>query len=442
MNQYLKSQKRSLVIKNREFLLVILLSIASIFGSTLPASAVLPLSEDHTVNHSTISLNNSQVSVAPMVTVGASHLVGLKSDGTVVAVGDNGLGQCNVGHWTDIVQVSAGFYFTVGLRSDGTVVAAGGYSYAQPTLGRWTDGRWTDIVQIAAGRHDVFGLKSDGTVVVKGGSNYGQWNSGIHDWADITQIAAGGLHTVGLKSDGTVVAVGNNERGQCDVTDWTDIVQVTASHIGGSTFGVRSDGTVVAVGNSEHGQCNVGGWTDIVQVATYWWTHTVGLKKDGTVITTTPLPAAVNVSNWNSIIQISGGRNNIAGLKSDGTVVSTEPDFTLDEWNLGIMTEHTLTVSSAGNGVVITPGEESFNYTAGSMIHLVAKPDESYDFVNWTGDVGAIFNVNDPTTIITMNDNHSITANFKKKPPILLITIGTIVVVALAIFFFHEKRRS
>jgi len=51
--------------------------------------------------------------------------VGLRSDGTVIAVGWNGYGQCNVGDWTDIVQVDAGYCHTVGLKSDGTVVAAG-----------------------------------------------------------------------------------------------------------------------------------------------------------------------------------------------------------------------------------------------------------------------------------------------------------------------------
>ena len=426
--------------KNRKFLLIVLLSIASIFSSILSASAAMPLPDNPSINHSAIALNMSQGSVAPMVAAGAKHLVGLKSDGTVVAVGTNTLGQCDVGDWIDIVQVSAGYYYTVGLRSDGTVVAVGSNSHGQSNLGRWTD-----IVQIAAGPNHVVGLKSDGTVVVKGGNEYGQWSSGIHDWTDITQVAAGALHTVGLKSDGTVVAVGcvnGNNRGQCNVSNWTDIVHVTASQVGGSTFGLRSDGTVVAVGNNEYRQCDVGGWTDIVQVTTYWWTHTVGLKNDGTVITTTPLPTAVDVSTWNDIIQVSGGRNDIAGLKSDGTVVSTESDFPLGEWNLGIITEHTLTVSSTVGGAVTTPGEESFEYSAGAMIHLVAKPDADYHFVNWTGDVRVIFNINAATTVITMNDNHSITANFEKNPPILLLTVGIIVVVVLAISFFHERRTS
>ena len=416
--------------RNRKILLAVLLSIASVFSSILLASAAMPLPDDPSINHSAIALNISQESVAPMVAVGARHLVGLKSDGTVVAVGRNNEGQCEVSGWADIVQVSAGNYYTLGLRSDGTVIAVG----HAPNLGRWTD-----IVQIAAGHYHVVGLKSDGTVVAKGGNDYGQW-SGVRDWTDITQVAAGRVHTVGLKVDGTVVAVGNNDDGQCDVSNWTDIVQVAASRAG-TTVGLRSDGTVVAVGNNNDGQCDVGSWTDIVQVNTYW-THTIGLKNDVTVITTEPVPTAVDVSNWNDIIQVTTGWHDIAGLKSDGTVVSTEPDFPLSEWNLGIITEHTLTIASTIGGAVITPGEESFNYTAGAMIHLVAKADAGYHFVNWTGDVGTIFNVNVATTIITMNDNHSITANFEKKPPIWLLIVGIIAVVVLAIFFFHERRTS
>ena len=37
-----------------------------------------------------------------MIAAGRCHTVGLKSDGTVVAVGNNEFGQCDVGSWRDI----------------------------------------------------------------------------------------------------------------------------------------------------------------------------------------------------------------------------------------------------------------------------------------------------------------------------------------------------
>ena len=47
----------------------------------------------------------------------------MKADGTVVAVGDNDNSKCEVSHFSEIVEISAGGSHTVGLKKDGTVVA-------------------------------------------------------------------------------------------------------------------------------------------------------------------------------------------------------------------------------------------------------------------------------------------------------------------------------
>ena len=57
--------------------------------------------------------------------------MGLKRDGTVVAVGENDYGQCEVSGWRDIVAVAAGWSHTVGLKRDGTVVAVGYNKFGQ-----------------------------------------------------------------------------------------------------------------------------------------------------------------------------------------------------------------------------------------------------------------------------------------------------------------------
>ena len=175
-----------------------------------------------------------------MVTGGFDHTVGLKSDGTLVAVGSCSYGQCNFSDWIDIIQVDGGYEHTVGLKSDGTVVAVGNNVYGQCNVGKWTD-----ITQVAAGRQHTVGLKSDGTVVATGDDTYGQCN--VSGWTDIIQIAAGAnsWHTVGRRSDGTVVAAGGNWGGQCDVGGWIGIIQVVTG--GHHTVGLKADGTVVAV---------------------------------------------------------------------------------------------------------------------------------------------------------------------------------------------------
>ena len=255
------------------------------------------------------------------VSVGDCHTVGLKSDGTVVAVGENDDGQCDVSGWTDIVAVSAGNYHTVGLKSDGTVVATkytGDYYYGQCDVSGWTD-----IVAVSAGGSHTVGLKSDGTVVAVGRNYHGRFK--VSGWTDIEAVSAGSDHTVGLKSDGTVVAVGENDDGRCDVSGWTDIVAVSAGWK--HTVGLKSDGTVVAVGSNDYGQCDVSSWTDIVAVSA-GIVHTVGLKSDGTVVATKysgdDYYGQSDVSDWTDIVAVSAGSVHTVGLKSDGTVVATK----------------------------------------------------------------------------------------------------------------------
>ena len=192
--------------------------------------------------------------VRETVGTGNSHTVGLKADGTVVAVGNNRDGQCDVSGWANIVAISAGYSYTVGLKADGTVVAVG-YNKS----GRCDVSGWENIVAISAGFWHTVGLKSDGTVVAVGNNGDGQCE--VIGWENIVAISAGDYHTVGLKADGTVVAVGNNYNGRCDVSGWTDIVAIRAGYY--HTVGLKADGTVVAVGDNKYGQCDVSGWQDI-----------------------------------------------------------------------------------------------------------------------------------------------------------------------------------
>jgi alpha-tubulin suppressor-like RCC1 family protein len=157
---------------------------------------------------------------------------------------------------TDIVQVSAGRFHTVGLKSDGTVVAVGANNY---NYGQTDVGSWSGITQVAAGITHTVGLRSNGMVVAVGENLWGQSNVG--SWNGIIQVAAGESHTVGLSSDGTVVAAGDNLNGQLNIESWTEITHVAAGFY--HTVGLKADGNVVAVGADNfinYGQTNVGSW--------------------------------------------------------------------------------------------------------------------------------------------------------------------------------------
>jgi alpha-tubulin suppressor-like RCC1 family protein len=270
-------------------------------------------------------------SVRPMIAAGNYHSVGLRSDGTVLAVGNNQYGQCNIASWKDITQVAAGCEFTLGLKSNGTVVAVGD-NYAH----QCNVSDWTDITRIDAQENLTAGLKSDGTVVFAGPNGEG-WID-LSSWTDITQVAVGANHLIGLKSDGTVAATGFNNFGQCNVSGWTGIVQVTAGY--NYTVGLKANGTVVAAGINDNNQCDVAEWTSIVQVSAGQM-HTVGLKTDGTAVATGwNITGQCNVKGWSNITCVSAGSFHTLGLKSDGDVVAVGPEhnnyYNVSSWNLGV----------------------------------------------------------------------------------------------------------
>ncbi len=252
-------------------------------------------------------------SVRNLVSVGKAHTVGLKAAGTVLAVGQNYDGQCEVSGWTDMVAVSAGGDHTVGLRADGTVLAVG-----KNDDGRCKVSGWTDVVAVSAGGNHTVGLRADGTVMAVGSNKRGQCE--VSGWTNVVAVAAGGDHTVGLRADGTVIAVGKTDSGQCKASGWTDVVAVSAGRL--HTVGLRADGTVVAVGVSLFGRCKVSDWTDVVAVAA-GGDHTVGLRADGTVLAVGyNQQGQCKVSGWADVVAIAAGDAHTVGLRADGTVLA------------------------------------------------------------------------------------------------------------------------
>ena len=74
--------------------------------------------------------------------------------------------------------------------------------------------------------------------------------------------------------------------------------------------------------------------------------------------------------------------------------------------------QYTLIISSTAGGSVTDPGEGAFTYGQSAVVNLLAEADEGYRFMNWTGDVGTVANVNAAATTISVNGEYSIRANF------------------------------
>jgi len=268
-------------------------------------------------NYERYNINCSHWQNIVAISLEFGHVVGLKADGTVVADGRNDEGQCNTWSWSDIVAIYTTHFHTVGLKADGTVVAVGDNNNGQCNVGSWRS-----IVAIFANCGNTIGLKVDGTVVVVG---YYVKKHIFDKWENIVAISASNNHTVGLKADGTVVAMGSDGNEQFDTKNWSDIVVADTNSF--TIVGLKADGKVVAVGRNDEGQCNTESWRDIVAISASGY-YTVGLKADGTVVAIGRNDKGqCNTKSWRDIVAISASDYHTVGLKADGTVVAVGENY-------------------------------------------------------------------------------------------------------------------
>jgi uncharacterized repeat protein (TIGR01451 family)/uncharacterized repeat protein (TIGR02543 family) len=117
--------------------------------------------------------------------------------------------------------------------------------------------------------------------------------------------------------------------------------------------------------------------------------------------------------NW------TGGVGTVGNVNGASTTLTMNGDYSITA-NFAVIPpiQYGLTISSSAGGAVTNPGEGTFTRNAGTAVNLVASPASGYHFVNWTGDVGTIADVNDASTTITMSGDCTITANFASLPSI------------------------
>jgi len=106
----------------------------------------------------------------------------------------------------------------------------------------------------------------------------------------------------------------------------------------------------------------------------------------------------------------TGNVSTIADVNAAATNITMNGDYSI---TANFVKQYNLTTSSIEGGSVTKPGEGMFTYDAGTVVDLLAIPDDGYYFANWTGDVGMIANVYAAAITVTMNGDYFITANFE-----------------------------
>lgn len=281
---------------------------------------------------------------AKTISAGIRYSVGVINDGRIEYSGDYPVLEKELSRWEDIISISIKGNLGIGLKEDGTVVTAGKVpDYPDYYLDTKS---WEDIIAISSGQQYVVALKADGTLRAQGHNGDGQVD--IDEWEDIIAISTGWRHTVGIDSKGNIYITGYGSKKQLQQIErqkdkWTDIIAISAG--GGShteegklpyTVGLKQDGTVVTTQTGVIAD-EISKWTDVVAISAGDF-HIVGLKKDGSVVSTATTSSADDVNGWSDIVAISAGYGFTLGLKSDGTVVATgfskNKQINIEEWEI------------------------------------------------------------------------------------------------------------
>ncbi|UHO39641.1 T9SS type A sorting domain-containing protein [Chryseobacterium capnotolerans] len=272
------------------------------------------------------------------VSTGSFHVLGIKTDGTLWAWGENLAAQLGdgttvskntptqIGTDNNWLKVSAGDSHTAAIKTDGTLWTWGDNQQGQ--LGNGTTvkrivpeqiGTETNWVSISSADLSTFGIKSDGTLWGWGYNGSGQLGDGTtirktvpvqigtaNDWKMVT---AGDSHILAIKTNGTLWGWGSNAYGRLGDgnSSVTSTVVSIPTQIGTAadwksvsagyyhSIGLKTDGTLWAWGDNFEGQLGdgtktlrsipiqIGTATDWKSVAANHFNSSVGIKTNGTL---------------------------------------------------------------------------------------------------------------------------------------------------------------
>lgn len=217
---------------------------------------------------------------------------------------------------TNVIAVAAGGSHVLALRSDGTVrtwLANPGYVFGSASAVTNIPATATNIVAIAAGYDHCLALRTNGTVVAWGAS--GTHTNVPDGLRNVVAIAAGQNRSYAVKNDGTVAGWGI---AALVPSGLSNVVAVAAWQ--SQNLALRRDGSIVTWGSSTLTNLP-GGTTNIIALAASA-TQNLFLGQNGKVLTSLANGGTFPTSMSN-IVAIAAGYASGLALRQDGALFST-----------------------------------------------------------------------------------------------------------------------
>lgn len=282
-----------------------------------------------------------------------SKTLGIRGDGTLVATDSTGICDLDeVAGWTDLVDFEMTSEYSIGVRSDGTVVTT--QSPEDANEGQFDFSGWEGIVDILVTQDYAVGRRGDGTLCITGHPS-AEFAEKIGKWSNIKQLDSYRDYLIGVTNFGNVLIVRDidpdaspyrytlmlSDDDILEVAKWKDIERIEVNSY--VALGLKKDGTVVMKSKPwvcEH--VDVSGWTDIVSVSSDDYDYVVGVRSDGTVVTTGRDRAAVrDVSGWHGVKSVICGRDYLVALCDEASCAGNRQVCTsrrIYEWDKEVAT--------------------------------------------------------------------------------------------------------
>ena len=381
------------------------------------------LKTDGTVETVRYSVNDQNEETAEWKNVAALtgtmyNLVALCQDGTILVTEPSRSGNSTVEEilsLTDVVQaVWQGNNLAV-LRQNGTVKSTGYTAYYDDETAKTDD--WHGVAALASNDEYLGALLQDGTVirtVFDGLSIPAEWEQEmgmekaselaeerkaqtpelISGWTNVKMLSMATDHAAVLLEGGTAAAAGFPEdqdiidyrtgltqNGSCQVDGWSDLKQVLA--LNGETIGLKNDGTLLTTAEMPEE------WKDYRDLKSIWGISSgstaVAIRADGTVVYLYKGDDSYgqnNISGWTDMVQLSIGRRYIVGLRADGTAAAVGDNYAgqcdVEDWSgiVSVAAGESGTVGITQDGRVLLAGTLPGDYFVAEIWPAVTVPEE------------------------------------------------------------------